>query len=193
MKKSTLGLTLLATLGLSNVATAQTGWFVKGDLGYGKLSLKAPGVTFKKNNFSQAIGAGYDYGDFRLSLDYTHNQKLKSEDNRFGSSVKADLTVHQIGFNAVYRFANESAVEPYLGARISANFVNSNTYIREPGLTLETETSDLRTGYGALAGVEFKLADHLNADVGVQYDYLGKIDNVKVQNIGVKTGLRYTF
>lgn len=55
-----------------------------------------------------------------------------------------------------------------------------------------TETST-KFGYGALVGASYDLMPNLALDVAAEYNILGKFDDVKVKQYGVKAGLRYTF
>lgn len=50
-----------------------------------------------------------------------------------------------------------------------------------------------KVGAGVLAGVQYAVSPQLAVDAGVEYNYLGKLEDVKVNQYGAKLGLRYNF
>lgn len=53
--------------------------------------------------------------------------------------------------------------------------------------------SKTKFSYGVLAGVQYNLADNLWLNAGIEDNYLGKIEDIKVHQYSAKVGLRCSF
>lgn len=63
---------------------------------------------------------------------------------------------------------------------------------------LETRVGDKekqkdKVGLGVSAGVQFHVNNQIAIDTGVEYNHLGKVDNIKGEQFGAKVGARMNF
>lgn len=142
-------------------------------------------------------------------MDYTYygnvddHRRLYDEDGYTES--KDELKIRGVGVSALYDIDLQSNIKPYVGVRLSSNKIkmkssDTGVYKRNDGTIFNalekekdvTETST-KFGYGALVGASYDLMPNLALDVAAEYNILGKFDDVKVKQYGVKAGLRYTF
>ncbi|MEH8131193.1 opacity family porin [Gallibacterium anatis] len=198
---------LVVALGaLALASTAQAEWYVQGNLGYSKI--KTSGLEdgeLNKSKVTPSVAVGYKLGDIRLAVDYTYygnvddHRRLYDEDGYTES--KDELKIRGVGVSALYDIDLQSNIKPYVGVRVASNKVKSSSssvYKQNNGRTynqVEKDASESSTkfGYGALVGASYDLMPNLALDVAAEYNILGKFDDVKVKQYGVKAGLRYTF
>lgn len=203
MKKTALAI----LFGAFAVATsANAAWYAQADLGYSKV--KTSNLEFgdlNKGTFYPAVAVGYDFGDWRLAADYTHYGNIKSSYSyaELGSTASgtSSLKVTGLGISAIYDFNINSQFVPYAGIRLSQNLLNikdssisTSTQLGSTVTTVANESEKkTRTGYGIVAGAQYQLAPNWLFNAGVEYNQLGKIDNVKVKQYGLKAGIRFNF
>ncbi|HBO37630.1 MAG TPA: porin [Pasteurellaceae bacterium] len=196
MKKTLLAVAIGA---LAITSTASANWYVQGDLGYSKI--KASGMDdldFKDNVFDQRISAGYDFGNIRLALDYSHIGKAKDSYTVYRgmaweASGSTSVETNAFGVSAFYDFDLKSALTPYIGIRLSENRLKFEDNWADNSGSFNYSESKTKFGYGVLAGVQYNLADNLLLNAGIEYNHLGKIEDVKVHQYSAKVGLRYSF
>ena len=206
MKKSLLALAIGA---LAVASTANANWYVQGDLGYSKI--KASGDSdFNKNKFTPSVAVGYKLGNTRFALDYTYYGKFTESSegmvetgNAAGNHIvlkgtdRDELKINSFGFSAIYDIDLNSEFVPYVGARLSYNtFKLDNNFYATNGATSYRESNSAKEhkfGYGVLAGVSYNFAPNWAVNGGVEYNRLGKFDDVKVNQYGAKVGIRYEF
>lgn len=208
MKKTLLAIAIGA-LAVVSTASANSNFYVQGDLGYSKIKLKDD-YSFSKNKFTPSIAVGYDFGDWRLAADYSYFGKIHDS---YTNSTAVNATnydivkgngeykVHSLGFSAIYDINLNSAFEPYVGARIALNRHSINdswTQVSAQGgsiMTIKGSETEKETkfGYGVLAGVQYKLTSNLAINGGIEWNRLGKFDDTTVNQYGAKVGLRYDF
>lgn len=207
MKKSLLVL----AMGTLFAATASANFYVQGDLGTSKVKWSGHGESVSKSGFSPSLSVGYKFTDFRLALDYTRYATIKYNyvdhdylgvDNAVFESGKGKLKTDSFGLSAIYDINLNSALTPYVGARIAANRLSWDdngieTHKMSGGKEIISKTSEkyrkTKIGYGVLAGVSYKFTDSLALNAGLEYNYLGKFDGDKGNQYGAKVGLRYEF
>lgn len=171
MKKSLL----LAVLGAFAVASvAQAGVYVEGDLGVSKTKSTASG---SKTKLEPRAAVGYKLGNTRVAADYTHHGKID------GAKIQG------LGASVFYDFDTNSDIEPYVGARVSANRFKFDHRANQAFKS----SSETKVGYGVVAGAKYKLYQKWYANGGVEYNRLGSFDDTKVNNYGAKVGLGYEF
>lgn len=182
MKKTTLAIVVGA---LAVATTANANWYVQGDLGYSKVKFSADRGALDESKVDPRISVGYDFGDWRLAADYTYY-------GTFNGRVDDDYVstrIYGLGFSGIYDFRVNSAFKPYAGIRLTHNifeFENSGRgYFRD-----DTEN---KFGFGVLAGVQYQFAPNLSLNTGVEYNRLGKFDDTKANQYGLKVGVRYDF
>ncbi|QIM68522.1 MULTISPECIES: opacity family porin [Basfia] len=196
MKKTTLAVAI-GILAISSTASAN--WYVQGDVGYSKI--KASGMDdldFKDNVFDQRISAGYDFGDIRLAVDYSHIGKAKDHYTLFRgeqweTSGSTSVETNSFGISAIYDFNLNTSLMPYVGVRLSENSLKFEDHWRDNSASESYSETKTKFGYGALAGVQYHLTDNLLLNVGVEYNRLGKVEEVKIHQYSAKAGLRYNF
>lgn len=196
MKKTVLKTAVLMALGASaQMAYADeiTGSYVQGDIGLAYMKAdtvnhssigNALKTSYKEAKLMPRVSVGYDFGDWRVAGDYTHYSKLE-EGNSAG---KTSTQVSGVGVSAIYDFNLNTPipVQPYVGARLSVNRVKQKTELYGVSSTSDSST---KVSPGLLAGVGYKLDNHLMVDTGYRYNHLDS--DVQVHEVSV--GLRYTF
>ncbi|MDO5054949.1 MAG: opacity family porin [Pasteurella oralis] len=191
MKKSLLVL----ALGTLFAATASANFYVQGDLGSTKIKAKGgEDGKFSKNVFEPRLSVGYKFSDFRLALDYSHYNKIKETFVDADEVTKTDFKIRGLGLSAIYDFTLNAPVTPFVGARLSLNHFSTKDYTVYTSGSKETEkANETRVGFGVLAGADYKLTPNLALVGTVEYNRLGRSEDVKIDAYGAKVGLRYDF
>ncbi|WP_273395897.1 opacity family porin [Actinobacillus porcinus] len=199
MKKTALAI-VLGVLTFSTAASAN--WYVEGDVGYSKV--KTSGLAVKEINdssFSPSVAVGYKINDWRFALDYTHYGKadqsytyIEQDSTTVGNE---ELNVYGFGVAAYYDFNLQSAIKPYVGARVATNYVKLEGSSVERTSTGISRTSDsdsaTKLGYGAVVGATYNFAPKWDLNAALEYNHLGKVEDVKINQYGAKVGVRYSF
>lgn len=195
MKKIALAAVLA---GVSSMASANLlntdNLYVQGNVGYSKLQAKEAGAKFKDSNPSFTIAVGKDTGNVRYVGDYTYFGKLENN-KQLNEGFKAQLSAQSVGFSAIYDFQPVSGFTPYVGGRLGLNYLRLENETRANNGTVvaSLDSKKAQAGAGVLAGVQYSINPQLAVDAGVEYNYLGKVEEVKVDQYGAKLGLRYNF
>ncbi|OOF44716.1 opacity family porin [Rodentibacter trehalosifermentans] len=182
MKKSLLALVIGA---LSVASTANADWYVQGDLGVSKTKFTSYS-ELDKTKVEPRISVGYKLGNVRLAADYTYHGKFSGTDS-FGDEVEAKI--QGLGFSAIYDIDLNSAITPYVGARLSANQFK----ITNRAANIFEDRSETKFGYGFVAGAKYQLGGNWYVNGGVEYNRLGSYEDTKVDNYGAKIGIGYQF
>lgn len=199
MKKTALAV-ILGALTFSTVASAN--WYVEGNLGYSKLKTSGLAVKeFNDSSFSPSLAVGYKINDWRFALDYTHygktdqNYTYIEQDSTTVSNE--ELKVYGFGLAAYYDFDLQSAIKPYVGARIATNYIKldvSSVETSANGIDRNSESdSSTKLGYGAVVGISYNFAPKWDLNAALEYNRLGKVEDVKINQYGAKVGVRYSF
>lgn len=208
MKKLMLA-TVLASTSTLAMAGAFDGLYVQGDVGLSKLEVKVDGDKAKDNNTGYSIALGKDMGVLRYQADYTDFGKVEEKGSDGDLSIvgndewTATLKAQSLGVSAIYDFKPVFGVTPYAGLRLGINQLKAEDSGRsstiDPTNNQQTiisyHESDKKTkvGVGVLAGVQYAFTPKLALDTGVEYHHLGKVEDYKFNQYGVKVGLRYNF
>ncbi|MDO4223049.1 MAG: opacity family porin [Acinetobacter sp.] len=187
-------LVLTAVLaGLSSFAMAN--FYVQGDVAFAKLEAKENGAKIKDSTPSVRFAYGKDTGDVRYQGDYTYFGKLKNSEAEGEYSYQSKAAAHSLGLAAIYDFGDFSGFEPYAGARLGLNYLSLDGQATGPSSFTAVSYDKFNVGAGVLAGVQYKINPQISADLGAEYNYLGKIGdlNAKLSQYGGKVGLRYNF
>ncbi len=178
---------LVVALGALVVAsTANAQIYVEGNLGYSKL--KTTGSDHSNvsgSHFSPSIALGYKMADWRAAVDYTDYGKASS--NYVGGKTK--IKAKGFGVSAFYDIDLNSLLTPYVGVRLSTNTVTVKDYSAS-GVNSD---SSFKLGYGAVVGATYKLGPSLDLNSGLEYNRLGNWKGIKINQYGLKVGLRYSF
>ncbi|MDO4431215.1 MAG: OmpW family outer membrane protein [Lonepinella koalarum] len=196
--------TLLAVLfgAFAVASTANANWYAQADLGYAKVKTSNLNLgDLNEGTFNPAIAVGYDFGDWRLAVDYSHYGKINNSYRYTDASStvtgSSSLRVTGLGVSAIYDFNINSAISPYVGVRLAQNLLNiqdSSTEVAGSTVTHYNEKEKkTRTGYGIVAGAQYQLAPNWLFNAGVEYNQLGKVEDVKVKQYGLKAGIRFNF
>lgn len=192
---------LLATLlaGTSTFAMANVSdLYVQGNIGVSKLETKADGEKYKDSNTGFAVVVGKDLGNVRYALDYTLYGKIKDHDSWEGGYDNLEFKAHSVGVSAIYDFQAVSGFTPYAGVRAGVNQFKLDWNGQDTAIdgTIESDSGSIKktkVGVGVLAGVQYAINPQLALDAGVEYNYLGKVEDTKFNQYGAKVGLRYNF
>ncbi|EEV24989.1 porin opacity type [Actinobacillus minor 202] len=200
MKKTIFALAL-STFALSATASA-TNWYAEGNLGYSKV--KTSGLAYSELNdsaFTPSVAVGYRLNDLRFALDYTHYGKasdsyvVNADDSVISNNF--DLKIQSVGFSALYDIDLGSSLKPYVGVRLALNKIKENSNYTEvsTGYTERGSESESYTkvGYGAVLGATYDLTPNWAVNANIEYNRLGKVDDVKINQYGTKIGVRYSF
>lgn len=199
MKKTVLAILFGA---FAVASTANANWYAQADLGYSKVKTSNLALgDLNDGTFNPALAVGYDFGDWRLAVDYSHYGKINGSYrySEAGSVTtgNSSLRVTGLGVSAIYDFNINSAFSPYVGVRLAQNLLSvkdSSTTVSSGTIIHDSESEKkTRTGYGIVAGAQYQLAPNWLFNAGVEYNQLGKIDNMKVKQYGLKAGIRFNF
>ncbi len=192
MRKSLLAIVIAAS---AVASTAAANWYVEGDLGYSKI--KTSGSNYgeiNKSKFTPSVSVGYKFVDWRLAADYTHYGKSEYSYSGNGVVGNGEMKIQGFGLSAIYDLHLNTDLQPYIGVRLSSNVVELDEHYRRGNSTVYAHSEDTaKFGYGAFAGASYQLAPDWALTGTVEYNRLGKIDDVKINQYGAKVGLRYTF
>lgn len=199
MKKTAIASFLLLSAFSVGALAQNSGFYVQGDLGYSNLRLgeDTSDVSLNKSVFDQRISLGYalDTGSVspRFAVDYTNFGKATYNGGDYDTNLS--VKIRSLGLSAFADFKTSSEFTPYVGLRISSNEgkadINSQGYYGYYGYHVSRSESESETsvGIGLLGGVQYKLSDKLDLNLGVEYNRLFE----DVNQFGAKVGLRYNF
>lgn len=189
MKK--LALAVLVAVPL--LASAQSGYYVQGDVGYSRLKIENSIIT--DNEVSYGVSVGKNINGARFAVDYTDfgSANVRATDQA-GAEVEFKVKTQSVGVSAIYDFKNDTAVTPYLGARVSATRLGYEaSFSALQGRDTDHETD---IGVGAVAGVQVQVAPQVALDAAVEYNHLGKskyFNKGDVSQYGATVGVRVDF
>lgn len=208
MKKLVLA-TLLASSSTLAMAGAFDGLYAQGNVGASKIEIKVDGEKAKDNDTGYSVALGKDLGAIRYQADYTDFGKYTETGSDGDLSVVGNdewtvtAKAQSLGVSAIYDFKTAFGLTPYAGLRLGINQIKAEDKGRsstiDPVSNQQTlisyYESDKKTkvGIGVLAGVQYAFNPKLALDAGVEYHHLGKIEEYKINQYGVKVGLRYNF
>lgn len=207
MKKLLLATLLASTSTLAMAQIGTDGLYVQGNVGVSKLEAKVDGEKLKDNNTGYTIAVGKDTGAVRYQADYTNFGKIEESGSDGVPGVagydewEGALKAQSLGVSAIYDFQTVSGFTPYAGVRVGVNQLKFEENVRYSTILNGAYTvfsandsyKKTKVGAGVLAGVQYAVSPQLAVDAGVEYNYLGKLEDVKVNQYGAKLGLRYNF
>ena len=170
MKKSLLAV-IVGALAFASVANANI--YAEGDIGLSQTKANGSNNT----RVEPRVSVGYKVGNTRVAGDYTHHGKVD------GTKIQG------LGASVLYDFDTNSKVQPYVGARVATNQFKYTNRAEQKFKS----SSDIKLGYGVVAGAKYKLDGNWYANGGVEYNRLGNFDSTKVNNYGAKVGVGYGF
>lgn len=209
MKKLVLA-TLLASSSTLAMAGAFDGLYAQGNVGLSKLEIKIDDEKIKDNNTGYSVALGKDLGAIRYQVDYTDFGKYTETGSDGDLSIvgndewTATLKAQSLGASAIYDFKPVfGGLTPYAGLRLGINQLKAEDKGRASTIDATTNQQTLisyyesekktKVGVGVLAGVQYAFNPKLALDAGVEYHHLGKVEDWKFNQYGVKVGLRYNF
>ena len=170
MKKSLLAV-IVGAFAFASVANANI--YAEGDIGLSQTKANGSNNT----RVEPRVSVGYKVGNTRVAGDYTHHGKVD------GTKIQG------LGASVLYDFDTNSKVQPYVGARVATNQFKYTNRAEQKFKS----SSDIKLGYGVVAGAKYKLDGNWYANGGVEYNRLGNFDSTKVNNYGAKVGVGYVF
>ncbi|UOP04453.1 opacity family porin [Conchiformibius kuhniae] len=189
-KSQALAVTLAVCGAAAQTASADGtgGVYVQGDIGVAALQVGSDardravsGLTqrvYRRSTVLPRLGGGYDFGDWRLGGDYTHYPRISK-----GKYAKAQA--QSLGVSAIYDVDTGTALQPYVGARLSLNRVKS-TFGDEDEYIAHDK---IRVSPGVMAGVSLQVDRQVAVDAGYRYNHMDA--NMKAHEVSL--GMRYTF
>ena len=177
---------LLAVPSVASAQTADSGWYLRGNLGYGAftdtdLTGGIVGDIEAEGNAAGSLGLGYEFdNNWRVELDGSTMW------NDMGSisqlpGTKASIRSNDLFLNAIYDFEDFGNWEPYVGAGVGFGRAKLSTEAHNfaAGLTAVTNAAcndDCRVkdnasslGWKILAGLGYKINDNLTWDNHYSY------------------------
>ncbi|HHF1774337.1 TPA: opacity family porin, partial [Haemophilus influenzae] len=154
-------------------SVANTNIYAEGDIGLSQTKANGSNNT----RVEPRVSVGYKVGNTRVAGDYTHHGKVD------GTKIQG------LGASVLYDFDTNSKVQPYVGARVATNQFKYTNRTEQKFKS----SSDIKLGYGVVAGAKYKLDGNWYANGGVEYNRLGNFDSTKVNNYGAKVGVGYGF
>lgn len=214
MKKIAYTAAILSAFTASSALASDTkGLYFSGDTGFSRVTFMQTSKTDSEGNKSVSkvkpfvsLGAGYDFGAFRLGLDYAKYTSFTIDDTK--------VKVSALGLVGAYTFKTSTNFKPYIGAKITSykyrfsseeeTEVYSYGYGYRPTVYRETKTVTDRhksTGIGLIGGAEYKLSQNLLLNLGIESNYFGSFDcpvdsdNYKIHafDFKAKAGVRFVF
>ncbi|MDG6345242.1 opacity family porin [Glaesserella parasuis] len=183
MKKLTLSVLLaLSTISTSTLANV----YIQGDIGSSKIT---PDDFNGGTATDFRISIGYDFGNYRLAADYTKFGTVSESDQVYGVNVDYSAKIQSIGFSAIYDFHNSTALTPYLGVRVGYTKADVSVAANRSYYQVSADSSTTSAGFGALAGIQYKFTDHIDLNLGAEYNRLAS----DISQFGGKLGLRFNF
>lgn len=170
MQKSLLAV-IVGAFAFASVANANI--YAEGDIGLSQTKANGSNNT----RVEPRVSVGYKVGNTRVAGDYTHHGKVD------GTKIQG------LGALVLYDFDTNSKVQPYVGARVATNQFKYTNRAEQKFKS----SSDIKLGYGVVAGAKYKLDGNWYANGGVEYNRLGNFDSTKVNNYGAKVGVGYGF
>ena len=170
MKKSLLAV-IVGAFAFASVANANI--YAEGDIGFSQTKANGSNNT----RVEPRVSVDYKVGNTRVAGDYTHHGKVD------GTKIQG------LGASVLYDFDTNSKVQPYVGARVATNQFKYTNRAEQKFKS----SSDIKLGYGVVAGAKYKLDGNWYANGGVEYNRLGNFDSTKVNNYGAKVGVGYGF
>ncbi|OBX79358.1 opacity family porin [Haemophilus aegyptius] len=170
MKKSLLAV-IVGAFAFASVANANI--YAEGDIGLSQTKANGSNNT----RVEPRVSVGYKVGNTRVAGDYTHHGKVD------GTKIQG------LGASVLYDFDTNSKVQSYVGARVATNQFKYTNRAEQKFKS----SSDIKLGYGVVAGAKYKLDGNWYANGGVEYNRLGNFDSTKVNNYGAKVGVGYGF
>lgn len=192
MKKLVIA-ALLSTFAATSFANQDDkGFYVQGDLGFSKIEIEYLDSGFDvidDSSFTQRLSGGYDFGRFRVALDYTNygSYSRNVSDGYRSASLKAKIT--SLGLTGFYDFKSVGNFGPYVGVRLSSNQFKLSGYAYGGGYSNSGAASERVGGIGILAGTQYKLTQNVSLNLGAEFNRLSE----ETRQFGINAGIRYSF
>lgn len=185
-------LLIAAAISACALSAQAEGWYVQGDLGYSKVEIEYMDTGFDvidDSTFTQRISGGYDWGNWRAAIDYTNFGKLSRGATDGYTTANLDVKIKSLGITGFYDFDMGNAFKPYVGLRLSSNHFKLSANATQGSYSLSDSYTDRVAGIGVLAGVNYKLTEKLDLNLGAEYNRL----SAETNQVGANVGLRYNF
>ena len=177
-------LSSLAMAGAANAANVNQGFYVSTSPNANHVKVDSKKGYYPKLShtaFTPRLAVGYDFGTYRVEVNYANLGKIKYRDK----ATYADVKVKDFGLSAMYNFAPSHAFQPYLGAHLI--YTKAKTYAHTSKSKYSKRENSV--GLGALAGVEYQFNNSLFGGVNLEYAQLTS----KINSASAGISLRYKF
>jgi opacity protein-like surface antigen len=193
-----------------------SGWYVRGDLGYGwgRLSGAQAAIGFPPDPSNNTLGNGMigglgvgikrDWIRTDLTADYLSDMKYQGTVVA-PNDVTAKMSAWSVLLNGYLDLGSWYRVSPYIGAGVGAARVRVSDFqsTATPPFTAGASNSQWNFAWAAMAGVGYTISPNVVADVGYRYLNLGDTKSatdpsgyMTFKNIAshqVRVGLRWSF
>jgi len=192
-----------------------SGWYVRGDLGYGwgRLNGAQSATGFadpSTNSLGGAVTGGLGVGIKRdwirtdLTADYLSDMKYQGT-VAAPNDVTAKMSAWSVLLNGYLDLGSWYRVSPYIGAGVGAARVRVSDFqsTATPPFTAGASNSQWNFAWAAMAGIGYSISPNVVADVGYRYLNLGDTKSatdpsgyMTFKNIAshqVRVGLRWSF
>jgi len=192
-----------------------TGWYLRGDLGYGwgriagaQSASGFPNSTDNKldSAFMAGIGAGIKTQWLRTDLTLDYSTPMKYEGSILApKDTTAKISAVSLLFNGYLDLGTWYGATPYLGAGAGTAYLRAFDYASPaaPPFTGDTAHTQWNFAWAVMAGVGYAVAPNLMIDVGYRYidfgnaqtasDSLGAMTFKDIAAHEVRVGLRWSF
>ncbi|MGH7093820.1 MAG: outer membrane protein [Stellaceae bacterium] len=154
-------------------APAASGWYLGGEAGWTDLGSEEAHLPTKKDaqawsdGFAAGVRLGYQFGGLRIEEEFRH---ATNDLDRIGlHPAEGARDAEMFMTNVLYDFDLGWPVSPHIGAGIGAVELHDGGHVPVLGITSFDNSSDWVFGYQAIAGISYKLAAGLTADLDYRY------------------------
>lgn len=181
----------------TSLPTAQSGMALGMDLGSATIDF---GDTKQVRTNTQTLRFSTHIGAMRMIADFTnHHKKVQDNTEAYARTVvngvavitpvagKATTSARSIGMSAMYDFATDSAISPYVGGRVGYLKAQRNFQSSSANPSYKNKQAVDGLSFGAVAGVNYTM-DSFGLHGAVSYDKAGS-----VAVTGARIGASYNF
>lgn len=185
-------------------------WTTQFDLGYSELTFSRGDFERTEDGvgakvlFSKELPSNFRYGfDYSYFGDLTNVERYQAYNTFYRRDVDVrdefNLAVHSVGVNVFYDFKNQSKLTPYVGVRGGVNLLKYDeercvtVWSGNSGCTELYSDSETKAGVGGVLGVAYRTSPTMQWTVSGEYNYIGKIEEIKVDQYGINLGARMSF
>lgn len=192
MKKTLLLSTIMCMVATTSLG-AEVRPYIEGKISENFTRSKiSEGEDFNDVVLGGALSLGLAINDmFRIEVEGFYNKNAK--DTYFILPVELEAKGLFLNFYTDFRLPDIERVKPYLGLGMGCSWLKQ--MVKAGFYTSSANDVSFAANWGA--GINYKLSQNVNLNLGYRYEYLGSIEygsfENKITNHKVLLGVRYTF